>query len=344
MKKALITKIIVLSLAAIFLIGALIYGMSNSFGFDVLKKDVIELANSDFKYNYEYTQEVDKLDSFDIDWSSGGVELKYYDGKSIKITEYSTLELDEDQKLTLEEDGTTLKINWDSSPSIFNFLPSLKYKKLVVEIPTDMTLDTVAVKTASGAVSARELTATSINLSSTSGKVSSDGCKANKMALGSTSGSLCANGAKANILNANTTSGAVAFENSIGYTAKLSSVSGAISFSGGFTSISAQSTSGSVKLQTNLLIEKADLSSVSGSIQLIAPEDTSAKVTASSVSGSFSSSFASALSSGKNASFTLGDGSGEINLSTTSGSIKLNEGGASEKPTELFPKEESSQN
>ena len=330
MKSALITRIVVLSLTAVFLVGALIYGLGTGFGLKMfIKKDFV------YTKTYEYTQEIEDLDSLDIAWLAGDVELKYYDGANIKITEMSTVELNNDEILRLEVDGNVLKVKWNDGNKFLGWMFSMLGKKLTVEIPRGMYLEEVAVNSASSNIAADGITAKAVKLQSTSGGIKANSVISEELALKSTSGGITANMAQANVLSASTVSGSISLADTVGIDSKVSSTSGAIEYKGSFKNLAAKSVSGRIDAMTLALVEKVKLEAVSGSVNLTVPEDVEAKVKFGSVSGSFSSTLQNTLKWSKSGEFDVGSSQNEITLSTTSGSINLGAGGTSTVLSEI---------
>lgn len=332
MKKALITKIVVLSLIVLFLVGVIVYGMGNSFGLDSLIR--VPVSEGDYKIDETLTEEVGDLDSFDIDWNSGSVVFEVYDGETIEISEYSTKELKEDEKLSMSEDGDTLKIKWDSK-SGFNFGFGIYSKKLEIKIPSSMLLGKVKVSSASADVTGAELVANSIDISTASGDMDFSNCRAVSAGFNSASGDISLASVIAKELKADSVSGNINGESCIGYDTKLSSTSGDINFGGSLEAISAESISGDITVTTDISVTEGSLSAVSGNIDFTLPEDCSFTAKHSSVSGNFSTGF---TENGKDA--VNGDGTAEIKLSTTSGNMKLKGGSAAKSLADPFESSE----
>ena len=324
MRKALITKIVVMSLIAVFLIGALIYGLGNGFGVKDMINSNLKNTNSSMVNTYEYSQPVDHFDSIDIDWISGNVWVRYYDGDVIKITEQTSRAVEENEMLVMEADGSALKIRWGQK-KIFLGIFNLLNKQLTVELPRSMVLDTVKINSVSAGVTAEALSLGTLKMSSVSGAVDASGARGEEVNLSSTSGKIYAGDVFADELTAHTTSGKISLESAVGIDSDVSTVSGSIGIKGTFQNLRAKTVSGSISAVTDVLIDEVRLESVSGSVELTVPEDTSAKVNYSSISGNFNTSFNNGAS-GKKGEISIGAGAGEIRFSTTSGSMSLKSG------------------
>lgn len=324
MKKALITKIVVLSLLVLFLGGALIFGISSGFGL----KDFVGESGSAYASDEtrQYTQPVEEIENLDIEWIAGYVEVKPYSGTEIRITEEVSRKVDEEERLRLEQDGDTLRIRWKKSNQLFSFFSWGFGKRLTVEIPESMLLDRVKVNATSADVVVGSLSAEEFELRSTSGSVEGSALKGEEAVLETTSGDIRSEDSAFEKLKVGTTSGGIRLTGTRGTESSLNSVSGGIEYQGSFRTLKANSVSGGIEAVTDILTDAVKLESVSGSVGLTVPENTEAKVKYNSISGEFRSSLGSDSFSGKNGEFAIGSGTGTIEFSTTSGSMKLSSG------------------
>ena len=105
--------------------------------------------------------------------------------------------------------------------------------------------------------------------------------------------------------------------------AKIDTVSGSSKVSGNFGQLNIESVSGSINAETGTeLVGKCNFESVSGSIHLAIPANMGYSMEYETMSGSFKDEIAG-ISGSKHGNYTHGNGNTEIEISTMSGSIKI---------------------
>ena len=139
------------------------------------------------------------------------------------------------------------------------------------------------------------------------------------------SGSVKIYGIKAEEASIEAVSGSVSITDCDIKKAKVDTVSGSSKVSGNFEQLNIESVSGSIKAESGkALVEKCDFESVSGSIQLAIPANMGYSMEYETMSGSFKDEIAG-VSGSKHGKYTHGSGNTEIEVSTMSGSIKIEE-------------------
>lgn len=261
----------------------------------------------------------DTVESIDIEWTSGSVTVAYHDADTVILEETSDRPINGDDRMRWKMDGKTLVVEYNT-PVLFRFFSLTK--ALTVTLPKDICLKKAEIIATSADINAPELKADEVVLGSTSGSVnaavtaptvygeSTSGDvtlklngKVDNVKMGSTSGRLSLILEEAARAELGTTSGGIRLEaENIGQ-ADLGSTSGDIS----------------VKVKN---FEQMKIGATSGSVnaELFADPGFSAKV--STTSGGFDS----ALAMSKNGDlWSCGNGSGKLEISTTSGDVKLTE-------------------
>lgn len=143
-----------------------------------------------------------------------------------------------------------------------------------------------------------------------------------ELSISVTSANVEMNGVDAQVLSLSTTSGDCTVTGTFG-TAEITTTSADVMLCGSVESIAAKSVSGSLTLDMNYALQTLLASSVSGDIELNFPSDLGYTMDFDTSSGSISSDYLS--SNGSSASYTHGDGTVALTVSTVSGSVNVYE-------------------
>ena len=289
------------------------------------------------------------IDSIDINWVSGDVTVKPYDGSEIQFIEYSRRELGSDEYLSYSESGGTLTIKY----SIANSLIYMPTKKLEVFVPrtlcdnlvrfnidstsADVNVDNISastyrIKSTSGSVNASILSSRTLDIGTTSGTITLKSATADDMKVHSTSGTMRVSEVYAATLDARGTSGTIRISDTTVDTITVHSVSGGMHLEDVVTGyLEGDTTSGSIELEGS--IDSASLKSNSGKITLsssVAPASLIAKTTSGSIivtiPGDSTVSVSHSTTSGKFSSEVptiMNTSDPQFRLSSTSGNIKI---------------------
>lgn len=287
------------------------------------------------KYLSGETDITEPVRNLDVAWTAGKVTVVYQAGSTVSVRESCREALSEDRKLRWWLDGDTLRIRYMKSGLRLFDTPE---KELTLMLPEGTALKEVNIGATSGNLEIPDLTAETLRLETTSGDISA-GVKAETVRLGATSGDIRAEAETAH-LEAETTSGSqdLTLKGSA-ETVKAGSTSGSIALRGEEArKIEAGSTSGNLIMDIRTLGE-ADLSTTSGGVTFqtaafaqVKIGSTSGSVTAKLPSepgftakiGTTSGSVDNSMALAKNGdSYTCGDGSGRLEIGTTSGNIRL---------------------
>ena len=289
------------------------------------------------------------IDSVNIDWIAGSIDVKPHDGNEIQINEYAQRQLKDEEKLYLNTSGSTLTVKFREH----GFTGYMPQKRLEVLIPRSLceslagfaldstsggvhvdhiNSDTFKVNTISGSIDLAGIVSRTFDAGSTSGSITIKDAHPEDMSINSISGSIRISDSGAKSLDIDSTSGSITVSgaydsvkiNSIsgrqtldnsaarsGLTAD--STSGSLEFAGSFESAKLHSLSGSVNIRSTVVPSKVKVETTSGSITIAIPNDSSISVNHSSTSGRLSSDIP----------MTIQNGSAQFELSSTSGSVKI---------------------
>lgn len=346
MRKTNIFVLVAFILTAVFLIGILVVGMQSD-GFSVFTSqapnangtaasrpakepgnaEVRSEANGgtgDRKNTYEYSYSTEKVDGLRIDWVSGEVDVEVKsDISEIKVTEYASRALAENEVLELSVDGGLLRVNWNSELINLDFMNGYS-KNLKVELPLEFAsqMDTFKVDTSSAEIDAAGITAETVTINTASGDVELEDVTGAETEINTASGSVKLERVNCEKrLAVNTVSGKIEGKEHQADVLDVKSTSGSIEFKGTYQEIEASTISGKIEIESDVCPGDVDFSSVSGSATLRIPESKGFEVSYESLSGNFRTDFGS--STGKSGRMVYGDGSASFRFSTTSGNISI---------------------
>jgi len=308
-----------------------------------------EILTGPYESAGTYTQEAAGIDSLKIDWISGEVTVKPYDGDDFKITEFAQRTLGANEKLRISVSGGMLTIKFIESGRVLR----MPQKKLEVLVPRSLSenLNELNVDNTSGGVIVESITAETIRANSMSGGIQIDNTDSTVLDVDSTSGSLTLKSAYARDMKLNSMSGGVRVSGSTAKnlncdtvsgrinvsgvfdSSKLSSMSGGITFdnaspestlnanstsgslelSGSFIKVDAESMSGSVTIKSSIVPGFVAANTTSGRITVAIPDEGEISVYHSTVSGRFSSDIPIRVQ-GRGAQFELSSMSGSIKI------------------------------
>lgn len=345
MRKTNIFVLVALILTTVFLVGVLVVGMQSD-GFSVFTSQASDakgtLASRPLKESedtpgdgsanegtesrqntYAYSFGTEKIDGLRIDWVSGEVEIEVKSGiGEIKITEYATRSLAEDEVLELSIEDGLLHVNWNKDLITLNFMNGYS-KNLKIELPQEFAAEMSAVRvdTSSAEVDVAGITADRVSVNTASGSVNLEDIESGETQINTASGSVELKKVNCETLSVNTVSGKIEGKEHQVDVLEAESTSGSIGFDGTYQKIDASTISGKIEIDSTVCPADAEFSSVSGSVTLSMPESKGFEVSYESLSGNFESEFGS--STGKSGRMVYGDGSASLRFSSTSGNIRI---------------------
>lgn len=261
-----------------------------------------------------------------INWVNGPVEVRPWEGDTLRLTEYSPRPLKEEERLALREENGCLTVQWTQKPAIFlGFRPLTLQKHLVVELPQTAPLEEVKVESVSGALYLTGFQAGKIKAQAVSGSVSCQGLWAEQLWAESASGAVRLASVSSRELEARSVSGRTEL---LGFScAKLKgeTISGSLTVRGEGEEVKLNTISGALCLELSQYPRTARLNTVSGKISLGLPQEGPGfTVEYDSVSGDFRSRFPliGALKK-RHGQATFGQGGTALHLETVSGAMEL---------------------
>ena len=325
-KSKILTGALIICLAALGVAGWFMFGRGAGMTY----------ANAG-KYTAGDTTVSSPVENLDINWTSGRVNIEYHAGDGVTVRETANRTLSEDDRIRWWLDGTTLRVQF-CKPG-FRFFVNLE-KTLTVSLPEGTVLKTAGIRATSADLEIADLAAGEIVIETTSGDIRA-ATAAKQLKAGATSGAITLRqDASADSVGLSSTSGSISLTLADAKEVAVDATSGEIgvTMTGSADSVRLHSTSGTVRADL-ASADRADLSSTSGGVDVslaafkeLKVGSTSGDVTAhltaepgfsgrlSTTSGSVSSELA--LEKNGN-TYACGDGSAQVDIGTTSGSIRL---------------------
>lgn len=252
---------------------------------------------------------VQQITELKVEWITGPVEVRAWEGNEVRVTEYSSRPLNESEQMSVTMENGRMHIRWvKESKGFFGWKTMGLSKHLVVELPSSMeeSLEKGEIKAVSSDVRVDALSCGKLGVSSVSGKVGVTNLQARELEVSSVSGKVEAVGFSAGRVN-------------------VTSVSGRVNASGRGERLSVKTTSGAGALFLTELPRDVQMNSVSGRVELSIPEDPQGfHVQYTTVSGAFQSQFPLAGEfEKKKGQGGCGSQACSVKMSTVSGSMKI---------------------
>ena len=288
------------------------------------------------KYTAGGTSFSKSVKNLDVDWIDGKVDITYEKGNVVTVSEKTEKKLSKDQELRWWLDGETLRIRYAKQGLHLNW--NLK-KELTITLPEGIILEDVDISATSGTLSIPAMEAENLSLDVTSGEIYA-AANAGMVPAGATSGDIeLYIGKEAQEIEAGATSGSILIEAADAGQVKVDTTSGEIRVdAGNVGNFHADSTSGKICAKIGE-VKEADLECTSGGIDVEIAKLGSLNI--DSTSGDVMAAlpekpgFTARLdvTSGdvrydlpltkEGSVYICGDGSGSVEISTTSGDIRI---------------------
>lgn len=274
-----------------------------------------------------------------ISWTSGKVHIAYHSGDNVLIREKTTGRISDDMRMRWFVEGETLTVEYDQPGfHLFSLLPH--EKELTVTLPESLVLEKADISATSADLDIPALYADSVKLKSTSGDISA------KVTARDIQGEMTSGDMELQVMSAaeeiklHSTSGDITLETAwdAGKTAiestsgkiqaavkqteefKASSTSGGIhAILGETKKVNFKSTSGNITVEMAGMKE-LDIHATSGNVTAYLPEVPGFTARVETTSGNFQH-MLPLTQDGK--VFRCGDGSGKVEIHTTSGNVKI---------------------
>lgn len=228
------------------------------------------------------------IHSIYVQWVNGPVEVRSWEGNTIRVAEYASRPLDENTCMHLKELNGNLTIRWSRKNVVFG--RPRQPKHLVIELPRDVRLEKLKVDTVSGPVNLQEFSTATLKVETMSGPVDLRQFQAGIL--------------------------------------KVDTVSGAVQVWGCAEEVSLETVSGDLWFAGEAMPNKVNLDSVSGKLHVALPQGIPGfSLEYSSVSGKFHSQFPlTGELSGRSGKAVYGDGGAQLRMETVSGGMWLMNG------------------
>lgn len=248
---ALVARIVILLLTIVLLVGVLMWGL----GFGPIN-GIISLGNCQYDNSERYavgsgSVSAQGIDTIEINWVSGRVDVVVTDGDTIRFREPQGLS--EADQLRYLVDGNRLILQFCAPRWSFRF--SLHNKALTLEIPKSLadSMNTLELNLVSARVQVNGITARECELETVSGASQFSGCAFDHM--------------------------------------EVDDVSGDFTYEGRLESLEYDAVSGDVTLRLSNIPREITVDQVSGDIDIYLPADAAFSATMDSASGDFTSLF-----------------------------------------------------
>jgi lia operon protein LiaG len=232
----------------------------------------------------KYHVPVDEIDSIEVEWISGRINIEPYDGEEIVFSEKAFRELRSDERLVYEVRNDTLYIKTLEKKGVAFFSNDGISKDLTVNIPAELAekLDDLQVSSVSGDIKINDLKSGRFFVETTSGKIEMCGFVSDEVGITSTSG--------------------------------------LVNLDGKCDDIKIATVSGNINVLADSRPQKITMVTVSGDVELNIPENDGFDVSFDTVSGSFSCDFPIVMNRDGG---TYKDGGASITLETVSGNLRI---------------------
>lgn len=263
MKTSAVIRVVIWSLVALILTGVLVAGVVLKGFWGGLGDFSIGITGNVYsgEYNIGGGNISDPINTVEVDWVSGKIDIAVYDGDTTVIDE-NEIE-DEDYKLRYRVENGKLTVHSEKSGISFGVIKRPK-KELTIKIPRAY---------------AENLRALKIN--STSAEINLNGLTVSETA------------------EIDTVSGRVAASDFNAASLECDTVSGDIKVSGTIESFDLDSTSGSAEITTAVPLKKLETDTVSGNVTVTLPENSGFSLEFDTVSGDLNSELPLSKKNGK---------------------------------------------
>lgn len=344
-------RIIAWSLVTVILTATLIFALFNVKGSSFWKFDM-DLGNISYRYpdedkynkgNTTLTREqLNGVDTLDIDWIDGDIEVISYDGDTVELYESSSKTLNDDTVMRWRVHDGEICVKYFKSRFIFALFSKNTTnlnKKLTVKVPADMIAE-VKIEAVSTNISLNlQYELSDVDIETVSGNIMLNGIQVksgadNEIDVSTTSGKTELYNCRSSKLKCESVSGDVTVDGIFDGETKISAVSGKLELDGIFKELDCSTVSGNITVRYDSdsledykecfgSLGKCSVETVSGNARLICHEFPYGFVAdMNTVSGKFSSDFAASSSNNK---YTHGQGGFKIDFESVSGDLKINE-------------------
>lgn len=263
----------------------------------------------------EFTE---KVDAFDINWTSGTVKFEF-GGDKITVCESSSVQIENEDAMACSVENGTLKISYYAPRVNFIDFGESVAKNLTVTIPENLVpeIKSIRVGVTSADVTLGDMELKNLNIDSTSGSAFISNVTADSFVFDSTSGNLTAENCSLGRMGIHTTSGCALITDVTSNHAGFDVISGDVTAKNcEFGKVEAESTSGSFSMSLNNVPKEFDADTTSGDVEILLPEDAEFTLEFDPTSGDLNLEFAAIM---RGDEYIVGNSKNEISIETTSG-------------------------
>lgn len=281
--------------------------------------DSFLIDDSSFEKGSEGSVDASEVRELDIAWTAGTVNVVLSDSDTIRFSETSRKELEDDQLMRWKLEKGRLSIRFGTKGGLFRQDPD---KTLTVELPADWAAEAVELQTVSAGLSLEAIVATDLTVDTVSGGCTAEVIEGKNVNFNSVSGAVRVSELKCERMTVDNVSGSVALEDAaVTNRLEVSTVSGKVRFTGSADELSVDTTSGDAELNFTEAGSKIEVDSTSGDATVTLPADVSGFVAEiDSTSGELTCEF---NVSHRGDYIRYGDEALEIEMDTTSGDLRI---------------------
>lgn len=222
--------------------------------------------DNEYRASGEYSVPAGGVSSVRLDWIAGDISIVKGDGEQIGMTERSQDAIDAKTALKYGVENGTLYVQY-CDKGIKSYLPA---KSLTLSLPAELfdNMETLGIDVASADVSASGISANTFDFDSASGSLAAAEINASTVKLSSASGTIDFSGVFGRI-TADTSSGDIRVASLAGApAAQFNTASGKLALEGAYSSVEAESASGNISLLNALVTGETEIESASGKLEL----------------------------------------------------------------------------
>ena len=266
-----------------------------------------------------------EVNSLDIDWAAGSVDIVYTDGNTVEFTETCAKPLDESEQMHWYVNNGCLMIKYKAAKVGISFDLSLAMtpsKSLTVSLPRGLELDGLNIDVASTSVKGDDLMAKKASIDTASGSVALSFTSVEDIKLDTASGEVnVAAKCDINSIEVDTASGKVDVSVMNGSSLVTDTASGEVNISAGsFDLVNIDTSSGAVRTEFRAAPKKCRVDTASGKVVIALPDDAEFTADVDTASGDFTCEFPTTQSGGV---YTCGSGSSSFSIDTASGDVSI---------------------
>ena len=261
------------------------------------------------------------VNSIDINWTSGKVDVYRQEENTVSIVETAARELSESEQVHTWLDNGTLRVQYCESG--YNWKGSEPDKHLEIKIPKNVQLSSLTIDGASCGFDAKEITADTISADMASGAVKLNNCSAKKFDVDTASGTVdIIQKGESESIKVDTASGAVNITaDQVGEISTDTASGKQIMTVSSAKTVKAGTANGNVTLTAAEMPENVSIDSASGDVMIYVPENSDFTANIDTASGDFNTDIPLTHKGDK---YICGSGNNKINIDTASGDVSIN--------------------